>query len=69
MLENDRVFTVEELATYLQMKPGTVYKYAGEGALPGFKVGSQWRFKKQSIDSWIERQEQQFNRNHKVLTN
>ena len=51
------VFTVQELATYLRMKPLTIYKHASSGKLPGFKVGSHWRFKKSTIDSWIERQE------------
>ncbi len=53
----DRVFTVTELAKYLRMKPITIYKHLSGGKLPGFKVGSHWRFKKSTIDSWIERQE------------
>jgi len=51
------VFTVQELAAYLRMKPLTIYKHASSGKLPGFKVGSHWRFKKQTIDNWIEAQE------------
>jgi excisionase family DNA binding protein len=54
----ERVFTVTELATYLRMKPITIYKHVAGGKLPGFKVGSKWRFKKVTIDSWIEQQEQ-----------
>jgi excisionase family DNA binding protein len=55
---DERVFTVTELATYLRMKPITIYKHVAGGKLPGFKVGSKWRFKKVTIDSWIEQQEQ-----------
>ncbi|MDD5680283.1 MAG: helix-turn-helix domain-containing protein [Candidatus Omnitrophica bacterium] len=51
------VFTVQELAEYLRMKPITIYKHASRGKLPGFKVGAAWRFKKSSIDRWIEEQE------------
>ena len=51
------VFTVQELASYLRMKPLTIYKHASSGKLPGFKVGSHWRFKRRSIDDWIEKQE------------
>lgn len=51
------VFTVQELAEYLRMKPITIYKHASRGTLPGFKVGAAWRFKKSSIDRWIEEQE------------
>ena len=55
--EKDGVFTVRELASYLRMKPLTIYKHASSGKLPGFKVGSHWRFKKQTIDHWIAAQE------------
>ena len=50
------VMTVEELADYLKMKVVTIYKHAQEGKLPGFKVGSKWRFKKDTIDEWIKSQ-------------
>lgn len=58
MDNGDGVFTVQELATYLRMKPLTIYKHASAGKLPGFKVGSHWRFKKGTIDRWIQEQEQ-----------
>lgn len=57
MSKEENVFTVQELAKYLRMKPLTIYKHALNGRLPGFKVGSHWRFKKLSIDKWIENQE------------
>ena len=50
-------FTVRELAQYLRMRPITIYKHASKGDLPGFKIGAAWRFKKSSIDRWIEDQE------------
>jgi len=50
-------FTVQELAQYLKMKPITIYKHASKGEIPGFKIGAAWRFKKSSIDKWIEEQE------------
>lgn len=51
------VMTVVELADYLKMKTVTIYKHAQEGKLPAFKVGSKWRFKRDTIDKWIEKQE------------
>ena len=53
----DGVLTVSELAKYLRMKPLTIYKHASTGRLPGFKVGSHWRFKRATIERWIEEQE------------
>ena len=51
------VLTVPELAEYLKMKEVTIYKHAQEGKIPGFKVGSKWRFKRETIDKWIEEKE------------
>jgi len=59
MSENRKpsLMTVDELAKYLRMKKVTIYKHAQEGKIPGFKVGSTWRFKKTTIDKWIEDKE------------
>jgi excisionase family DNA binding protein len=54
---DDHMMTVEELAGYLKMKAVTIYKHAQSGCIPGFKVGSKWRFKKDTIDRWIKKQE------------
>ncbi|MBU0682795.1 MAG: helix-turn-helix domain-containing protein [Candidatus Omnitrophica bacterium] len=51
------VMTVPEVATYLKMKTVNIYKHAQGGKIPAFKVGSKWRFKKETIDKWIEKQE------------
>ena len=51
------LMTLDELAKYLRMKKVTIYKHAQEGKLPGFKVGSKWRFKKTTIDKWINDKE------------
>jgi len=56
-MPNKHLFTIKELAEYLKMQPITIYKHAAAGKLPGFKVGSKWRFKKSTIDRWIEEQE------------
>ena len=56
-MAEDNVFTVQELATYLRMRPVTIYKHAKAGKLPAFKVGANWRFKKSTIDRWISEQE------------
>jgi len=57
-MPDENVFTVQELAHYLKMKPVTIYKHAKEGKLPGFKVGANWRFKRSTIDTWIAHQEE-----------
>ena len=67
-VQTDGVFTVQELAEYLRMKPLTIYKHASTGRLPGFKVGSHWRFKRITIDRWISDQENT-SPNQKTLIN
>ena len=52
------LMTLDEVAKYLRMKKVTIYKHAQEGKVPGFKVGSKWRFKKTTIDKWIADKEQ-----------
>ena len=46
------VMTVKDLAGYLRVHPTTVYRQLKDGLLPAFKVGSNWRFKVESIDRW-----------------
>lgn len=55
-MPNDDIMTVKELADYLKIAEKTAYRFASEGKVPGFKVGSAWRFKKTEIDAWIKRQ-------------
>jgi excisionase family DNA binding protein len=52
----DRLMTIKQLATYLSVNERTVLKLVQEGALPGVKVGSQWRFRKTMIDTWLDDQ-------------
>ena len=48
----DRIMTVAELSEYLRVHPSTIYKLLRSGDLPGFKVGSDWRFNTERIDRW-----------------
>lgn len=48
------VLTVDELAEYLKIPKSTLYKLAQEGKIPGQKVGRHWRFRKETIDRWLD---------------
>ena len=54
MVKKEEVLTAEEVAEYLRIHPYTVRRLVRAGKLPGFKVGGQWRFKKEEIDSLIK---------------
>ena len=38
------VMTIDEVAEYLRLPQATLYQLAVEGAIPGMKVGGDWRF-------------------------
>jgi excisionase family DNA binding protein len=52
----DNILTVKEVADYLRVNQRTVYRLAVDRKLPGFKVGTTWRFKRADIDEWIRQQ-------------
>lgn len=43
----------EELARYLEVDLNSVMEWANSGKVPGQKEGSDWRFERKSIDSWV----------------
>jgi len=53
---SDEILTLPEVALLLKVAEKTVYTMAQKGELPAFKVRGQWRFKRDDIDAWIERQ-------------
>jgi excisionase family DNA binding protein len=53
---SDPLLTIKELAAYLRLNERTVLKLAGEGALPGMRIGNQWRFRRRIVDAWLDDQ-------------
>ena len=49
---NNRVMTITEIAEYLRVHPSTVYRLLKQRAIPGFRIGNDWRFNRESIDEW-----------------
>jgi excisionase family DNA binding protein len=47
-----RLLTVDELSDYLRVHRSTVYRLLKKGQLPGFKIGSDWRFSVEAVDRW-----------------
>ncbi len=50
------LMTLEEVANYLRVSERTVKEWATSGELPGGKLGASWRFRKEDIDSWLDKQ-------------
>ena len=54
MTKSKEILTAKEVAEYLHIHPLTVHRYAREGRIPAFKIGTDWRFHKKYIEKWIK---------------
>ncbi|MDD5347866.1 MAG: helix-turn-helix domain-containing protein [Candidatus Omnitrophica bacterium] len=50
------LMTIDDLSTYLKVSRRTIYEWLKQNKVPALKVVGQWRFKKDRIDEWMERQ-------------
>ena len=51
-MDRSDILTVDELSEYLHVHRTTIYRLLKEGKLPGFRVGSDWRFNFEAIARW-----------------
>lgn len=56
MLVLDNILDADEVAQLLRLHKRTVLRLANRGELPGFKIGDQWRFKRDDLEEYIEGQ-------------
>ena len=54
MSRSSEILTAKQVADYLHIHPLTVHRYAREGKIPAFKIGTDWRFHKKYIERWIK---------------
>jgi excisionase family DNA binding protein len=52
MPSEEDILTIAELSEHLRVHPTTIYRLLREGRIPGFRVGSAWRFSRASIEKW-----------------
>ncbi len=48
------ILTLQEVAKYLKIAEKTLYAYAQKGIVPGIRIGSAWRFRKDDIEKWLD---------------
>jgi excisionase family DNA binding protein len=46
----------DQAAAIMQIHPKTLQRYARQGMVRGFQLGSMWRFRASDIDRWITEQ-------------
>ncbi len=49
----DPLWTVEDVADYLQLQPETIRSMARRGELPALKIGKVWRFQQRAIHEML----------------
>jgi excisionase family DNA binding protein len=60
----ENLITTAQLADYLKVDKFTVYRLVTQKNIPAFKVGNQWRFKRQIIDDWLLKNSNMNERDH-----
>ena len=53
MADDQDILTVKELCELLRIHPSTLYKLLRQGKIPSFRVGNEWRFRRDVILRWI----------------
>ena len=51
------ILTVREVSEFLRIHPTTIYRLVRTNQIPGFRVGSDWRFNSDTIDRWMTEQQ------------
>lgn len=51
----DEFITVEELAETLKVHVRTIQRLVERKELPALRIGRQWRFKREWVTEWLER--------------
>ncbi len=52
-IEPDTIFDVRGLSEYLKVTPKWIYERTHLNGIPHIKLGGQLRFRKKSIDKWL----------------
>jgi excisionase family DNA binding protein len=53
MADDRDILTVKEISDLLRLHPATVYRLVKQGKIPSFRIGSEWRFRKDVIMRWM----------------
>lgn len=57
--EGEEIMTVKQLAQFLGLDINIIYAKCAKNDIPHFRIGKQYRFKKQDILKWIKTQKEQ----------
>jgi excisionase family DNA binding protein len=49
MANDYEILTMKEICDLLKIHPSTIYKLVKQGEIPAFRIGSEWRFRRDTI--------------------
>jgi excisionase family DNA binding protein len=52
------LWTIDEVASYLQLTPETVRAMARQQEIPAFKIHRRWRFRGEDVREWVNKMAQ-----------
>jgi excisionase family DNA binding protein len=47
------ILTINDLCDLLHVHQSTVYRLIKKGKIPSFRIGSDWRFRRDQIERWV----------------
>jgi excisionase family DNA binding protein len=53
-MRDEQLMSIRDVAEFLQLNQTTVYAWAQQGILPGYKLGRTWRFRPSELETWLE---------------
>jgi excisionase family DNA binding protein len=67
MAYDHNILTVKELCDLLRLHPITVYRLARQNKIPRFRVGNEWRFRRDVLERWMTEQTMNAQRVRKII--
>jgi len=52
-MSNDKLWTINELITFLKLSYPTIWGLIKNGKLPAIRIGTQWRVTQEALDEFI----------------
>ena len=66
-VEDERFYSIEDIAKILNVSDGAVRKWLKAGALKGIKLGRIWRIRESDLDRFLRERENPTGENRKRL--
>jgi excisionase family DNA binding protein len=54
IMPDEQLMSIRDVADFLKLNQTTIYAWAQQGILPGYKLGRTWRFRPSDIEAWLE---------------